>query len=738
MKRIRNKIENKEKKNNIKYPYLFTSYNKNYKTSYNLRNNNSHQKISNNKLNIKGNNTFILYNPDEEYVTKLNFFNIETKRSNIKKITLYNLNTVPQFPTIIKKDSENIESFKEKKRILNELKSRKTMFDKNNNSEGSKQTYVNRYENAFKENKLEKERKEIEKKIYKLKEMIKSLSNELSITLKEIDSLKLDVQIMQNYRSYNIFNNNINKKNENKNKENENVSKNVNNDDENLSPKKIRKSISKERDSITEKDKIKEKENKFKLEMMLITKGEKVNKIKQEKKEKLNELLEKKALLLEKIDICQNELSKFKENHNNLKDELLVHYHRLLSEGRDTRKDGLSWIILAIWNLKSNVLLSYMPKFLDQNIILFLFEYSSLLKTIKETEKKIQDLAIKLKENKEKVKNEIKHRRESIKFYEYNIKEPYEKINKKEEEEQNEKEQEKEDKSYYENEEDEDNESNENEEEIENDENNNEINNKELKKDDNNDNDNDNQKNNIILDKEKEGVEEKDEKKDKDIIEQINDIKNKNNIDNNQQTKFAETFKTSLYNTNSEKIDTKNNNLFFDKDNFKKGNNIKDNNFSKNKNDKEKTEEININNLPINFVKSLFRKEDLYKGNKIEEYKEKKIKLSDFNNIINKRPDYQVDYKTFELFNEHKNMEKYYLELKEKADSLMKKELDKVSKSFYLYDYGGKYNIDQKTVISALIGEDSVRNELNKQKKEEKEYFKTLRELRNGKISQKK
>ena len=59
------------------------------------------------------------------------------------------------------------------------------------------------------------------------------------------------------------------------------------------------------------------------------------------------------------------------------------------------------------------------------------------------------------------------------------------------------------------------------------------------------------------------------------------------------------------------------------------------------------------------------------------------------------------------------------------------------SKSFYLYDYGGKYNIDQKTVISALVGEDSVRSEFIRQKKQEKEYFKTLRELRNGKISQK-
>ena len=148
-----------------------------------------------------------------------------------------------------------------------------------------------------------------------------------------------------------------------------------------------------------------EKENKFKLEMMLISKGEKVNKIKQEMKTKIKELEEKQISLIDKIDVCENELKKFKEIHHNIKEELLVHYHRLLSEGKDTRKEGLSWIILAIWNLKSNVLLSYLPRFLDQNIVLFLFEYSSLLKKIKETEKKIQELALKLKEHKENIKN---------------------------------------------------------------------------------------------------------------------------------------------------------------------------------------------------------------------------------------------------------------------------------------------------------------------------------------------
>ena len=750
-----------------KYPYLLT-YNKYYKTPMNIRNNKSYHNKTHNKLRINANDTFHLFNPDEEYVTKLNFFNIGTKRDLAKKVTLYNLSTVTQFPSIIKKDSDNVESFKEKKRILNELKSKKTIFDKQNNAEGSKQTYVNRYENTFKESQLEKERKEIEKKMYKLKEMIKSLSIELSSTIKEIDNLKLDVEIMQNYRSYNLFNpSGISriKKNENKNKENNNQSKNNDNENSITTPKNFRKSISKERESI-------DKDNKFRLEMKLLSNSEKINKIKQEMKMKIKELQEKKISLLEKIEVCENELQKFKEIHQNIKDELLVHYHRLLSEGKDTRKDGLSWIILAIWNLKSNVLMSYLPKFLDQNIILFLFEYSSLLKKIKETEKKIQELALKLKEHKENLKNSPNTMEDNLRNYFVekitnnivnNKENKEEKNNIKEEKEEGEKEE-------GEKEGDNNNEEEEEEEEEEEDNNNNKEENKldgeNLEEDEKEDTELNNSKNNkedknyknkksntingknlrISGEIEEQNESEQSEKENNEEKE-INDNDNlkepekEDKIYNeyNQKTKFVETFKTSLYNTNSEKIGTKTNNLFFEKNNFKKGNNnLKEDNFIKNKEKKRQKELININSMPINFSKSLFRKEDLYKNNKNKENEEKKIKLNDFKNIINKRQSYSFDYKTFQLFNEHKNMEKYYSQLKENAELLMKKELDRVSKSFYLYDYGAKYNIDQKTVISALVGEDSVRSEFIRQKKQEKEYFKTLRELRNGKMFQKK
>ena len=725
-KKIRKKIENKSKDNNnariIKYPYLLTSYNNsNYRKGFNLRKTRTNNKTIN--------NTLSLYNPDEEYVTKLNFFDIASVRENKTKITLYNLNTITQFPALLKKNNDNAESFKEKKRILNELNNKMTMLDKKKSSESSKQTYVNRFENAFKENQLEKERKEIEKKIYKLKEMRKGLSTELSDTIKEIDNLKIDVEIMQNFRSYNLFNNNnVVKKPEVKIKEKEKDKNNISTNETESEKVGVRKSLlrslnkEKERDSMADKER--ERENKFRMEMQLISTGEKVNKMRQKIRAKISELEDKKISLLEKIDICENELQKFKDIHNNIKDELLVHYHRLLAEGKDTRKEGLTWIILAIWKLKSNVLLSYLPKFLDKNIILFLFEYSSLLKTIKETEKKIQALAIKVKESKKNYQMALNKK----------IAEKENEINNNNINKGKEKEKEKEDDEYNEEEEENENEESdeENEYESENDESgvNEEDNN--INEEDEEEEDNKKRKNRKKEEKDqnKEEKQKEEEENDRDdnILGGFQKKEEDKNNEYNQQTKFGETFKTSLYNTKSNSDNP---------DNYKKGNNLKEENISKKEKSGKKVEE-NIFSLPNNFQRSLFRKEDLYKGKNNMDYKQNKIRLKDFQNLFNKKQSVSVDYRTLELFNEHKKMEKYYMQLKEKAEKLMKNELDRVCKSFYLYDYGAKYNIDQKTVISALIGEDGARSEYNRQKKKEKDYFKTLSELRNGKMFQKK
>jgi len=56
--------------------------------------------------------------------------------------------------------------------------------------------------------------------------------------------------------------------------------------------------------------------------------------------------------------------------------KLLLHYHKLLLEGLDTRSEGLTWVIKAIWSLGSNVIMSYLPTFLDELAIRFLFKVS--------------------------------------------------------------------------------------------------------------------------------------------------------------------------------------------------------------------------------------------------------------------------------------------------------------------------------------------------------------------------
>lgn len=90
---------------------------------------------------------------------------------------------------------------------------------------------------------------------------------------------------------------------------------------------------------------------------------------KQENEEKTIEkekLKIKAAELKEKIDDLKQEV----ENNKN---KLLLHYHLLLREGKDTRNEGLVWIIKSIWNLGENVIMSYMPDYLDEICIDFLF-----------------------------------------------------------------------------------------------------------------------------------------------------------------------------------------------------------------------------------------------------------------------------------------------------------------------------------------------------------------------------
>jgi len=95
----------------------------------------------------------------------------------------------------------------------------------------------------------------------------------------------------------------------------------------------------------------------------------KLNFLKEENEDKK---IEKEDLMLISKEI-KDQTKVYKEELENIKKKLMLHYHILLSEGKDTRSEGLVWIIKSIWNLGEDVIMTYLPNYLDEKCINFLF-----------------------------------------------------------------------------------------------------------------------------------------------------------------------------------------------------------------------------------------------------------------------------------------------------------------------------------------------------------------------------
>ena len=118
-----------------------------------------------------------------------------------------------------------------------------------------------------------------------------------------------------------------------------------------------------------------------------------------EKKHKINEnmisLKKMSEELKKKINDLENKILALRNNKNNIRNQLMEHYKELLYQGTETRQEGLSWIIRAIWNLKKDVPIEFFPNFLDLNSINYLFLVS---KKLIEVNNKINDLEMYKKE----------------------------------------------------------------------------------------------------------------------------------------------------------------------------------------------------------------------------------------------------------------------------------------------------------------------------------------------------
>ena len=71
-------------------------------------------------------------------------------------------------------------------------------------------------------------------------------------------------------------------------------------------------------------------------------------------------------------------------------EKLYEHFLIILRDGKDTRNEGLSWVIREIFALDKKVMLSYMPTFLDKCCIKYIFNMTYLNIKITEVENKIK------------------------------------------------------------------------------------------------------------------------------------------------------------------------------------------------------------------------------------------------------------------------------------------------------------------------------------------------------------
>lgn len=203
-----------------------------------------------------------------------------------------------------------------------------------------KETKVN---NISKELRLENRRKTLHDKMTDLKEESKNISLEIHNLQLKTESNNAEIEVLENYGKF---------------VENVNCG----------SPtyKKL-EYMKKQKKTFENQDALLKLAQDFQKEV--IERQNKLNKLKEENEENK---VTKENLRIRLLEV-KEQLNEIREEFEDVKKKLLLHYHLLLSEGTDTRTEGLVWIIKSIWNLGENVILSYMPNYLDEKCIDFLF-----------------------------------------------------------------------------------------------------------------------------------------------------------------------------------------------------------------------------------------------------------------------------------------------------------------------------------------------------------------------------
>ena len=279
---------------------------------------------------------------------------------------------------------------KEKEKIDNnpDIKAKRLNIYKN--TEENKNGKKMEVDSKEKEKYIEKTFKDELEKLEKIKNECNSINDEINQIRETIDEYKLEINVYDNYGDQldkqflkelkekekekkldNLYNNEILEE-VNENAENEENNNNANENEEDEPTKKAKKEKFEQLNSFIQMKKQREERLKY-LKQSIVS-----------KQEELKSLEEKQNNLIGQCKEKKNGIYK-------LRQQLLNIYHISLYEGLNFRTDGLCTLIRAIWNLGVNVDINYMPSYLDNNSIDYLFDRTKRLIDISKMRQVIEE-----------------------------------------------------------------------------------------------------------------------------------------------------------------------------------------------------------------------------------------------------------------------------------------------------------------------------------------------------------
>ena len=599
-------------------------------------------------------------NKNKEIVYRLNFKNdglIDLDNETEKlKMTIYN-----QYP----KDKINPQD------LYTSIERVKTFFPKISNilenakNENIEKVIYQRFKNQEYENLLKKKIKDISLE----KEILNIKMNEYIVDLHKKENEIADKQITINNLNENNFNLTYNKINYSLNKSNI-LNKHIGTPDTKVEYLKTEENIKKNnnQNNKNKRSTIIKTNNKID-EFTIRTLQNRAENIKD-----INANLEilkiEKDKILKKINNLELQKEQLRIKKRSLIQELYKHYLEILKIGKDTRNEGLSWVIKEIFLLRKKVLLTYFPDFLDHLCKIFLFHQAKIRLDLDEVNNKIK-----------KVKQEL--------F----------------------------DKGFF------------NDDFI-----------KDSNKRDNIDNLNKSETDNsMVLNNLSKDISDIENKNIKNLIL----LGNKNNKNNNnlylksmfnlgkKQEIRNNTYKNNqkrknyniknISNTNYQNFieKYKNNTSFSDlNESIHSKIKLKDHNYLKNSDINDST----ANSTNYNTINKYKEKDMIFTSyNDIPEV----IKLSEFEAYLkNKKPESKIISNDIaDLVQDYQKYSKKQKNLKKKQDEMKKNEMDRIFNEYLRNNYYQRYKVEKNVVLSALIGEDNINNELNKQIKRAKKFF---------------